>query len=384
MKSHLHWKLAAIAAFLLSTGAHAQSSVTMYGLIDEGINFTNNAGNGAAYRVQSGDVVGSRWGIKGNEDLGGGMSALFLLENGFNASNGALGQDGRIFGRQAYVGLSSKQYGTVTLGRQYDPTIDMFSAITASGNWAGDVGATPFDNDNTDWDFRVNNSVKYTSPTIAGFTGEAMYGFSNATGFANNRLVSAAGQYQYAGLTAVVAYMKIDDPGAGTAGAVTSDSVFGGSSQENIDAGVAYKFQKMMIAATYSHTTVDDPNANAYFTTSFQPINGGSWTAWKFDNFQINGQYFFKPNFWLGASYTYTMGKLDSSAGNYSPKWHTLALELDYDLSPRTSLYIQGEYQHVQSANTGTQFDDAQSIAGAGPSSTANQVVYRVAMIHHF
>lgn len=383
IKKYLKWKLA-IMLVMLNVGAHAQSSVTMYGLIDEGINFTNNAGKGSVYKLQSGDTVGSRWGIKGNEDLGGGTSAVFLLENGFNASNGALGQDGRLFGRQAYAGLSSKQYGTLTLGRQYDPTIDMFSAITAAGNWAGDVGATPFDNDNTDWDFRVNNSVKYTSPTVAGFTGEAMYGFSNTSGFADNRLVSAAGQYQYAGLTAVVAYMKIDNPGAGMAGAVTNDSVFGGSSQQNIDAGVAYKFQKVMVSATYSHTSIDDPNANADFTTTFQPINGGDWTAWKFDNFQINGQYFFMPNFWLGGSYTYTMGKLDSTAGNYSPKWHSVALMLDYDLSPRTSLYIQGAYQHVVSANTGTQFDNAQIIAAAGPSSTTNQVVYRVAMIHRF
>jgi len=383
IKKRLKWKLASILV-MLSAGAHAQSSVTMYGLIDEGMNFTNNAGTGSVYKLQSGDVVGSRWGIKGNEDLGGGLSAIFKLENGFNASNGTLGQDGRIFGRQAYAGLASNQYGTLTLGRQYDPTIDMFSAITAAGNWAGDVGATPFDNDNTDWDFRVNNSVKYTSPTVAGFTGEAMYGFSNTSGFADNRLVSAAGQYQYAGLTAVLAYMKIDNPGAGTAGAVTNDSVFGGSSQQNIDAGVSYKFQKVMVSATYSHTSIDDPNANAYFTTSFQPVNGGDWTAWKFDNFQINGQYFLTPSFWLGGSYTYTMGKLDSTAGNYSPKWHSVALMLDYDLSARTSLYIQGAYQHVVSAHTGTQFDDAQILAAAGPSSTANQVVYRLAMIHRF
>lgn len=372
-------------ALLASAGAHAQSSsVTLYGILDEGINFTNNAGSGPAYKVQSGDIYGSRWGLKGTEDLGGGMSAAFRLESGFNGSNGTLSQGGRLFGRQAYVGLSSSQYGTLTLGRQYDPTADLFSALTAAGTWAGDVGATPFDNDNTDADYRINNSVKYTSPTIAGFTGEAMYGFSNSTGFADNRLVSAAGQYQYAGLTAAVAYMKIDNPGAGTAGALTNDSVFGASSQENIDAGIAYKFAKVMIAAAYSHTTVDNPTANAYFTTGFQPVNGGGWTAWKFDNFQLNGQYFFMPNFWIGGSYTYTRGKLDSTAGNYSPKWHAVALMLDYDLSARTSLYVQGAYQHVQSANTGTQFDDAQILAGAGPSSTVNQVVYRVAMIHRF
>uniref|UniRef100_UPI000487F349 porin n=1 Tax=Paraburkholderia acidipaludis TaxID=660537 RepID=UPI000487F349 len=292
---------------------HAQSTVTMYGLIDEGLNFTNNAGAGQAYRLQSGDVVGSRWGLKGSEDLGGGLAAIFKLENGFNASNGALQQGGRLFGRQAYVGLASQNYGTLTAGRQYDPTVDIFSPIAAAGNW-GDVGATPFDNDNTDWDFRVNNSLKYVSPTIAGLTGEAMYGFSNTSGFADNRLFSVAGQYQYGGLTAVAAYMRIDNPGSGTSGAVTNDSVFSGAVQENIDAGLAYKFKSVQVAFAWSHTSIDSPTGNAYLSGSIAPANGGSWTSWKFDNFQVNGQYFFTPAFWLGASYTYTMGKLGTTA----------------------------------------------------------------------
>ncbi|WP_118185530.1 porin [Paraburkholderia phosphatilytica] len=383
MKTRL--KMLVVPALLLLGGsAYAQSSVTMYGLVDEGLNFTNNAGAGSSFQVKSGDVVGSRWGIKGAEDLGGGDKAIFDLESGFNASNGEAGQDGRMFGRQAWVGLSSKSLGTLTVGRQYDPTIDMFSDLTASGNWAGDVGATPFDNDNSDWDFRVDNSVKYVSPTVAGFTGEAMYGFSNAAGgFADNRLVSAAGQYQYGGLTAALAYMKIDNPGAGTSGAVTDDTVFTGASQQNIDAAVAYKWEKLFLAFDYSHTQIDSPTGNAYLSGSIEPA-GGNWTGWKFDNFQLNGQYYFQQNFWLGASYTYTMGHLDSTVGNFSPRWHQIALMLDYDLSARTSLYVQGAYQHVVSANTGTQFDDAQLLAAPSASSSANQMVYRVAMIHRF
>lgn len=376
--------LAALITLCAGGHAYAQSSVTLYGLLDEGLNFTNNAGNGKALQVKSGDVVGSRWGLKGAEDLGGGTKAIFDLESGFNTSNGELGQGGLMFGRQAYVGLSSGTYGTLTFGRQYDPTIDFFSALTASGNWAGDVGATPFDNDNSDWDFRVNNSVKYVSPTIAGFTGEAMYGFSNtAGGFADNRLVSAAGQYQNGGLSAAVAYMKIDNPGAGTAGAVTDDTVFSGASQENIDAAVGYKWQKVFVAFDYSHTQIDSPTGNAYLSGSIAPPSG-NWSAWKFDNFSVNGQYYFQPDFWLGAAYTYTMGKLDSTGGDYSPRWHQVSLMLDYDLSARTSLYVQGAYQHVESAHTGTQFDDAQILAAPSASSSPNQMVYRVAMIHRF
>ncbi|MFP3570068.1 porin, partial [Paraburkholderia sp. SIMBA_030] len=147
-------------------------------LIDEGLNFTSNAGGHSAWAMSSGDTAGSRWGLKGSEDLGGGYKAIFKLENGFNINTGKLGQDSSMFGRQAYVGLSSDHYGTITLGRQYDTSVDDygFASLTAAGNWAGDISAHPFDNDNADWDYRVNNAVKYVSPTWRGLTGEAMYG----------------------------------------------------------------------------------------------------------------------------------------------------------------------------------------------------------------
>ncbi len=370
---------------LLCTAAHAQSSVTLYGLFDEGINYSNNVGGASAVQMRSGDVTGSRFGLRGQEDLGDGYSAIFKLENGFNPNNGAELQGGRMFGRQAYVGLSSDRFGTVMFGRQYDPTVDMYSGLTAGGSWGGDVGAVPFDGDNADYDFRVNNAVKYVSPTIAGFSGEAMYAFSNAAGgFAANRVMSAAGQYQNGGWTAVVAYLRIDQPGMGSSGALTSDSIFTGATQENIDAAIQYKFDRANVAFAYSHVKVGDPTGNEYLSGSITPANGGTWTSWQFDNFQINGQYFFKPDVWLGAAYTYTVGKLDTTAGNYSPKWHEVTLTLGYDLSKATTLYVQGAYQHVQSANTGTQFDDAYFEASAGPSSTTNQIVTRAAILHHF
>ncbi|NHH78145.1 Outer membrane porin protein [Burkholderia gladioli] len=105
--------------------ALAQSSVTLYGVIDEGLNYTNNiGGKGGAVELTSGYAQGSRWGLRGTEDLGGGLAAIFTLENGFDASSGKAQEGGRMFGRQAYVGLQDKRYGTVTLGRQYDSMVD--------------------------------------------------------------------------------------------------------------------------------------------------------------------------------------------------------------------------------------------------------------------
>lgn len=81
----------ACVAALSAPLAHAQSSVTLYGLIDAGIVYTNNANGASLWRLNSGTVNGSRVGFRGTEDLGGGLKALFVLENGFNVNNGGLG-----------------------------------------------------------------------------------------------------------------------------------------------------------------------------------------------------------------------------------------------------------------------------------------------------
>src|SRR5579875_4171315 len=98
--------LVAALTGVFATAAHAQSSVTLYGLIDAGITYTNNQNGHSNWKASSGSVNGSRWGLRGAEDLGGGLKAIFTLENGFNIMNGTNGQGGAEFGRQAYVGIS--------------------------------------------------------------------------------------------------------------------------------------------------------------------------------------------------------------------------------------------------------------------------------------
>jgi predicted porin len=82
--------------------------------------------------AERGTINGSRWGLRGAEDLGGGLKAIFVLENGFSVQNGRLAQDGREFGRQAYVGVGSTQFGTVTLGRQYDSLVDFVAPLSGT------------------------------------------------------------------------------------------------------------------------------------------------------------------------------------------------------------------------------------------------------------
>jgi predicted porin len=380
------YKIALLYLCSMCGAAHAQSSVTLYGLIDEGFNFTSNAGGHNAYQIVSGSTNGSRWGLRGTEDLGGGLSAVFRLENGFNLNSGALNQGGRLFGRVASVGVASRDYGAVTLGRQYDPTIDLWSPLTATGSWAGDIANHPYDNDNSDYNYRIQNSVKYTSPTMAGLTFEGLYGFSNEAGrFADNRSYSFAASYANGPILAAVGYLRANNAGsANSSGAISADTLFVASHQQNIDAGVAYKFAKAQVGFSYSRADAYDPTALTGFAANVTQPPGGRWNSWKFDNFEVNGKYYMQPAFWAGAAYTFTRAHLDSTTGDFSPKWHQVALMLDYDLSKRTSLYVQGTYQHLASAGTGTAFDFAQTTPGAARSSSENQAVARVAMIHRF
>src|SRR5471032_3461610 len=119
-----------LALTLAGIQAHAQNSVTLYGIIDTGFTYTHNSGGSASqFGLSSGNESGSRWGLKGSEDLGGGLKTIFQLENGFNSTTGKLGQGGREFGRQAFAGLSGTNWGTVTLGRQYDPVADLVQQV---------------------------------------------------------------------------------------------------------------------------------------------------------------------------------------------------------------------------------------------------------------
>jgi len=100
---HKHTPRALLAASVglgfIATTAHAQSTVTLYGIIDGGFTYTSNQGGKSNYQATAGSEQGSRWGFTGKEDLGGGNAAIFKLENGFNLQTGAASANGRIFGR---------------------------------------------------------------------------------------------------------------------------------------------------------------------------------------------------------------------------------------------------------------------------------------------
>jgi predicted porin len=117
--------------------AFSQSSVTLYGVIDAGLTYANNSGGHSVYQMEDSEIGGDRWGLLGLEDLGGGIKAIFQLENGFSVFTGKYQQGGDEFGRQAYVGLRDANYGTLTLGRQYDSYVSFIQPTTMNGGGWG-------------------------------------------------------------------------------------------------------------------------------------------------------------------------------------------------------------------------------------------------------
>ncbi|UEP31932.1 MULTISPECIES: porin [unclassified Burkholderia] len=373
---------AASATALFAPLAHAQSSVTLYGLIDAGIAYTNNVNGGSQWRMTTGTINGSRFGLRGTEDLGGGLKALFVLENGFNANNGALGQDGKLFGRHAYVGLSRSGYGTLTLGRQYDTMVDFVAPLSATAGDFGDTGfAHPFDNDNLNHSVRINNAVKYTSDTIAGFKVSALYGFSNSTNFAGNRAYSVAASYTNGPLKLAGAYLQMNgtkgstsaSPGATDVAEAKSVSQGGWSvgadRMRTYGGGVSYGFGPATVGFVYTRSQYD--NSGSF----------GSTGQVAFNNYDVNVRYAVTPAVSLGAAYVYTDASVsnpDSKHGT-DPKWHQVDLQAVYKLSRRTDLYAEAMYQHA----SGRGYQAFINTSG-GASSTANQVVGTIGMRTRF
>ena len=120
-------KLVALAVSAVAAGAASAqtANVTLYGVLDTYLASERVSAQGTTPSVSvtvlnAGGLSGSRWGLRGSESLGGGMNAIFNLENGFDSSTGGLNQGGRLFGRRAFVGLNGG-FGQVQVGRDYSP-----------------------------------------------------------------------------------------------------------------------------------------------------------------------------------------------------------------------------------------------------------------------
>lgn len=165
--------LAASAPLLASA-----QSVTLYGVVDTGVEWVNNVGAAKSSLVRMPNLtatVPSRWGMRGTEALGGDLKAAFVLESGFAPDSGVANQGGRLFGRQAWVGLSGK-WGQVSVGRQY--TMLFWSNLEADMLGPNIYGSSSLDSYLPN--ARADNAIAYKG-TFGGFTVGATYSFGRDT-----------------------------------------------------------------------------------------------------------------------------------------------------------------------------------------------------------
>lgn len=184
--------------------AQAQSSVQLYGIVD----LVLHKDKGASAALTSGGVSGSRWGLKGSEDLGGGLKANFLLEQGFDADTGALSTAGTAFSRQSYVGLSGG-FGEVKLGKMWtayddisgatNPVFD--SVLSPTGVWA---------NSSSGYKPNPSNGFYYATPTFGGLSGAVSYNLDEVAP-AKKNITSFHAKYEGGPVYAGLAYQTEGD-----------------------------------------------------------------------------------------------------------------------------------------------------------------------------
>ncbi len=182
-------KLIALAvAGLVAAPAFAQSNVTVYGIVDAAVAY-GKQGDAKYTGLQNGILSGNRFGLKGSEDLGNGLAAVFALEQGFSVGDGSP-NSGRQFHRQSWAGLKGG-FGTVALGRQYAPGFLWTARITnavGAGIYepqsilSAQSGMTITPNSPARWD----NSVSYDTGNMGGLNVRVIYSFQSAQAESDN------------------------------------------------------------------------------------------------------------------------------------------------------------------------------------------------------
>jgi predicted porin len=399
--------------------AAAQSSVTLYGIIDQGLMYqsnsrtvaanpaTGNPGMGGAKYTVDGNAGqnGTRWGIKGVEDLGGGLSALFQLENGFNINTGGFNQGGLEFGRQAFMGLKSAQFGTVTLGRQYDSVVDYIGPYIFADKIAPSLAAHAGDVDNANNSQRVNNAIKYTSNTYNGLSFGGLYSLGGVAGSTGrNQIYSLGAGYKQGPLGLGAAFLKVDQPNSSffsNSAAAAGSLAAGGTSVTNpiysgyvnansyqvASVGGSYTIGPAELGATYSNTefrNLQSGLSGLAAGTGGQGA-GGVGTA-VFNTYELSLVWHLSPALQLGGAYAFTKtGLVQNAAGTAfgGAKYNTFALSTDYALSKRTDVYLAGVYQ-TASGTDSTGNAASADLAGLTQSSNNHQAAVRVALRHRF
>ncbi|MDR5857751.1 porin [Caballeronia sp. LZ062] len=351
---------AGAAGIVISSTAAAQSSVTLYGSLDAGIAYVSNVGGHSKWMEEQGNMQPDRWGLFGTEDLGGGLHAVFKLENGFYTNTGNFAKAGTLFNRQAYVGISQDKIGLISLGHQTPFNFDVlgpFSTAYQAASWfafhpgnideLADTGIVPFD-----------NSVKFRSVDYYGFTVGAMMGLGNTTNFATGRNYGFTITYAQGPFKAGAVYSNERNrtPSIVTTGITTFQGqpagTYAADNVENMGAGLSYQIGKLQLHGLYTRVKLQSNG----FSDLYQSYDAGA-------NYQ-----FTPANSVSGGASTTTLS---------GRRWTQVEIGDIYALSKSTQIYVNVMYEHAN--------DNAKAaFFTAGVSGGRNQTVVLTGMHHSF
>ncbi|MFL9867228.1 porin [Paraburkholderia fungorum] len=361
----MKWKAfgGALGLMAASAAAHAQSTVTLYGLIDDGLTFVSNQGGHQAYRMDDSISQGDRFGFKGTEDLGGGFKAIFNLEGGFNPNTGASRQGGLEFGRQAFVGLQNDRYGTVELGRTYDQMTTTLIRYH-SGYWSGIYAFDTGDHDRISGNW-LNNAVTYVSPDLRGLHFAAQYSFNSLGAPANNygAAYSLSATYEHgafsigAATTSIHSYTVTPGSSFGVGSFLGTNVAFSSKAivvdrYRTAGIGTSYNFGPVGLSGLYTNTHYES-GANAVTMQSFNAVAHAN----------------LRPDLVLAGGYGY------SKMSSY--QWNEFNAVLDYLLSKRTDVYVSANYDKANGGARAT-------LVTLPISGNDKQLALRIGMRHKF
>lgn len=329
----------------------AQNSIALYGIIDTGIARIDNVNGSGSTLVRSGNLLASRFGWRGTEDLGGGLSAIFNLEAGLNTDTG--GTFAPFFNRQSWVGLRSASLGELTAGRMLPTITDVFiaslqspylgNATAAIDGGATGPGSSAARFNNMLGGARVDNAIKYQTPSWSGFRAHAMTALGEVAGsHSAGRLLSFGSSYTSERIEAGLVYQerRCTDAGGCVAGR-DKDTLLG--------LGGAYKLNGARYAAVYTRQknafNVQGNNADVLSVLARVPLD----TQWI-----VQGGFQYLD---------------DKTALNQDVR--QLNLGATYLLSKRTQFYVLYSHQSVKNGGKAgmystTSSDSKQSQIGAG------------------
>lgn len=318
MKRFIPLAFGAVLSCAPVSSAFAQSSVTLYGVLDNGLVYQSAGGNNSAIRAVPGGLFSTRFGFKGSEDIGGGLHVNFQLEQAFSGQTGAATNPAEAFNRLAFVGLSGN-FGEFRLGLQNSPEYDVLQAAM-DPSWVKSL-ASPMNNFNS-LIIRANDGISYYTPTFYGLNAKFMVALRDPTTGTGNGLgfYNAVVQYENGPLNIAAGYERGDEPSVGAGGAYT---LSGGAT-----AGAGAVLSVFNAGASYAIGA--DRVWLAYHTEKL--TNSPKYL--QHDVYQISDSYKVDPFALVSLMYGYVHDR--TGEGNNAQE---LGLLFEYYLSKSTELY---------------------------------------------